>query len=101
MELLAAAAKHAAASDRRMGATAVRRRGRSRRATVRGPRKHRGAVEARPSRERPLSGAAPGYSAAAGTRADLSARRVAPPTIGGTDDLGDGRCAGSAGGAGD
>src|SRR5215469_998012 len=99
MELLAALAEYAAASDRRMGATAVRRRGRIRRATARGPREHAGAVKARPGGERPVAGAAPGRSAAAGTRADLDAGRAAPPAIGGADGFGDGKCAGSAGGA--
>src|SRR5215472_10733587 len=101
MELLAALAKHAAASYRRSVATAVRQRGRIRRATARGAREHAGAIEARPDGERPLAGATLGHSAAAGTRADLRARGVAPPAIGGADDHADGQCAGSASNAGD
>src|SRR5215469_10021327 len=78
----------------------VRRRGRIRRATVRGAREHAGAIKARPGGERAFAGTAPGHSAAAGTRADLSTRGVAPPSIGGADDHADGQCGGLAGGAG-
>ena len=59
-----------------------------------------GAGQARPGGERPVARAAPRHSAAAGTRADLGARGIAAPTIGGVDELGDGRCADSAGRAG-
>ena len=59
-----------------------------------------GAGQARPGGERPLARAAPGHSAAAGTRTDFGARGIAAPATGGADQLGDGRRANSAGGAG-
>ena len=71
MELLAASAKHAAASDRRMGPPAVWRRRRARRTTSRGTGEFAGAGQARPGGKRPVAGAALGHSAAAGTRAEL------------------------------
>ena len=79
MELLAASAEHAAASDRRMGPPALRRRRRAGRAAPRRPREHAGAGQARPGRERPLARAAPRHSAAAGTRAEFGARGIAAP----------------------
>ena len=71
MELLAAVAKHAAASDRRMGPPALRRRRRARRAAARRTRKLAGAGQARPGGECALAGAAPRHSAAGGTRRRL------------------------------
>ena len=100
MELLAASAEHAAAPDRRMGPPALRRRRRTGRAAARGPGELAGAGQARPGRECPVARAAPRHSAAAGTRADFGARGIAAPATGGADQLGDGRRAGSAGGAG-
>ena len=51
MELLAASAEHAAASDRRMGPPALRRRRHARRAAPRRPGEYAGAGQARPGGE--------------------------------------------------
>ena len=57
-------------------------------------------VKLDPAENAPLLAPLLGHSAAAGTRADFGARGIAAPAIGGADQLGDGRRAGSAGGAG-
>src|SRR5262245_23481667 len=90
MELLAAFAEHAAASDCRMGAPAIRGRRSTGGATVLGPGEHSSADQARSGRERSLARAAPRHSRPTGTQVNFSARGIAPPTIGGTDQLGDG-----------
>src|SRR6516165_5017069 len=61
----------------RMGPTAVRWRGRIRRAAPGRPGEYADADQAQSGGKRPLAGAAARHSAAAGTRADLSAGRVA------------------------
>ena len=99
MELLAAFAEHAAASDCRMGPPAVRWRRHTSRAAARGPGEHSGAGQARSGRECSLARAAPRHSGAAGTRASFGARGITPPATCGTYQLGDGRRTNSAGGA--
>src|SRR5262249_12086937 len=89
MELLAAFAEHATASDCRVGAPAIRGRRFSDGAAL-GAGEHSSADQARPGRERRLAGAAPGHSAAAGTRPDVTTGRVASSAIGSADQYGDG-----------
>src|SRR5689334_706191 len=91
MELLAAVAEYATASDCRMGTPAIRERRYTSRAAALGPGEHSSADQARSGRKRSLARAAPRYSAPAGTQANFSARGVAPPAIGGADELGNGR----------
>src|SRR5215813_8001455 len=90
MELLAAFAEHAAASDCRMGAPAIRGRRFAGGTAALGPGEHSGADQARSGRERSVACAAPRHSGPAGTQANSSARGIAPPAIGGTDEFGDG-----------
>src|ERR1700759_1221035 len=100
MELLAAFAKHAASSDRRMGPLALRRRRRTRRAAPRRSGEYAGAGQARSGGERALARATLGDSAAEGARVDFGARGAAAPAIGSANWLGDGGRPGSVGGAG-
>src|SRR6516225_1693179 len=90
MELLAAFAEHAATSDRRMGAPALWRSRCTGGAAALGPGEHSSADQARSGRERSLARAAPRHSIPSGTQANFSTRGIAPPAIGGTDQLGDG-----------
>src|SRR5580693_4731759 len=100
MELLAAFAEHAVASDRRMGPPAFWEHRRPCRATARRARKLAGPGQTRPCRECCAARAALGHSATRGTPAKLGARGIAAPAIGGVDQLADGGRQGAAGGAG-
>src|SRR5215475_640659 len=91
MELLAAFAEHAAASDCRMGPPAFWRSRCTGGAAALGPGEHSSSDQARSGRERSLARAAPRHSGPAGTQANFRARGIAPPAIGGTDEFGDGR----------
>ena len=83
----AAPTKHAAASDRRMGPPAVRRRRRSCGAASGRPRELAGSGQTRPGGKCPIARAATRHPAAAGPRADTDGRGVAAPAIGGADRL--------------
>src|SRR4029077_10141580 len=90
MELRTAFAEHAAASDCRMGAPAIRGRRFTGGAAALGPGEHSSTDQARSGRERSLARVAPRHSTPAGTHAHFSARGIAPPAIGGADQLGNG-----------
>src|SRR6516225_3776659 len=100
MELFAATAKHAAASDRRLGPPALWWRRQTRRAAPGRPGEYAGAGRARPCGKRAVTRAAIGHSAAKGARTDFGAGGVAAPAIGSADQLGDSRGADSTSGAG-
>jgi tetratricopeptide (TPR) repeat protein len=100
MELFAAPAEHAVASDCRMGPSALRRRRPAGGASPHRSGKLAGAGQARPCGECPVAGAAPRHSAAAGTLAGSGAGGIAASAIGSADKLGAGRRAGAAGGTG-
>src|ERR1700733_5521923 len=100
MELLAASAEHAAASDRRMGPAALRWRRRVPGTAAYGAGEFAGAGEARFGGKPALAGAAPRNTAAKGTRSGFCAGGSAPAATGGSDELGDGGRQGLAAGAG-
>src|ERR1700693_2375959 len=87
MELLAASAKYAASSDCRLGAPAIRGRRFTGGAADLGLGEHSSADQARSGRERSLARAATRHSGSAGIKANFSARGIAPPAIGGADQL--------------
>src|SRR6516162_8465553 len=90
MELLAAVAEHTTAPDHRMGPPALWWSRCTGGTAALGPGEHSGADQARSGRERSLARAAPRHSGPAGPQANFSARGIAPPAIGGTDEFGDG-----------
>src|SRR3984957_17289480 len=90
MELLATSAEYVAASDCRMGAPAIRGRRFTGGAAALGPGEHSSADQARSGRERSLARAATRHPGPPGIQANLSARGIAPPAIGGADQLGNG-----------
>ena len=85
MELFAASPEHAAASDRRMGPAALRRRRRTAGASACGPRKLTRASEARAGRDGAASCPASRYAPDQGAHAYSIGRGIAPTATGCTD----------------
>jgi hypothetical protein len=97
MELLAALAEHAAASDRRMGSHTIWRHRRAGGAAACRPGEHSHAAQARLKRECPDTCPTARYSAATGTVVGFRTRGIAPPTTDGAHELGNRKRQGPAG----